>query len=436
MRLIKWALLAVSLGALISALPALAFAEEEADRYGIFYSEPSRVDALFVAMLDAMPYSSIEELAADRPEVGSDDMWNGRWSNGVLPDLDALEEMEDEFGDMPEYWQLRYVAGGGKFLWDRVHHLKRATLAAPDDAASLYLYARHLYRGTKYTGPGGEAVEYSGIEQYRRKRERAEMMERAAKMNGQNAYYYSEAGEAWSYLGEYPHVMELFERGNWCLQNEKVNLFPFSYIARNLDKIPKRFPDRYLLATMSGYFLERPDYIRSRTMVKEIVTIVSLSGNLDYITTTHRWACRMGARDHASLLDRLVARTLTSIIASAMLDLGYDPEGVGANRGFSRLAHYRGTINGIAFGWTKRDVLSGRDPVEEADAVVGDVDAFKLVLEQRWENNRAEAEIFGPGMAMHFEWMEAFDFDDPAAFMDAKPNTMNKLREEEAAQAE
>jgi len=440
MKLIKWALLMLSMGAAFCILPAQALAEEEVDRYGIFYSPPARVDALFAATLDAMPYSSIEELAADRPDIGPDKMWTGRWSGGVLPSLDALEEMEAEFGDMPEYWQLRYVAGGGKYLWDRVHHLKRATEVAPDDPASLYFYARELYRGTKYTGPDGEAAEYGGIEQYRRKRERAEMMERAAKMDGQNAYYYSEAGEAWSFLGEYPHVMELFKKGNWCLQNEKVNLFPFSYIIRNLDTIPRRFPDRYLLATMFGYFMEYPDYVRSKNIADEIIIIVSLSGNMDYMSIAHRWACRMGARNYASPYDGLVACALTNRFVTDMLELGYDPQGVEANQGFARLAYYRGTIRGtikgISFGWTKRDVLASIDPFDEPEVVAGDIDAFKLVLSEWWEKNLAESWIYGPEIATYFARMEAFDFNDPAAFMDAKPNTMDRLREERAAQAE
>jgi len=420
--------LALAILLVLFGLGNIAFASDTESEYSIFYSPPARVDALFDAVMDAIPYSSIEELAADRKGIILDlSLWADRANGGVLPDLDALKKMEAEFGDMPEYWQLRYVAGGGKYLWDRVHHLKRATEVAPDDPASLYLYARHLYRGTKYTGPDGEAAEYSGIEQYRRKRERAEIMELAAEMDGQNAYYYSEAAEAWSFLGEYPHVMELFARGNWCLQNEKVNLFPFSYIMRNLDTIPRRFPDRYLLATMSGYFLERPDYIRSKTMVREIITIVSLSGDVDYMNTTHRWACRAGARDYASLLDRLVARVFTHMVADALLDLGYDPEGIDDNQGFARLAYYDGLVNGIAFAWTKMDVLAGYDPFDEPEVVAGDIDAFKLALSEWWEEERTESQSIGPGMAMHFKWMEAFDFNDPAAFMKARPYTMDKF---------
>jgi hypothetical protein len=417
MKLVKLALLGLTLGAMTGLLAAPVAAQDEpapAD-YSIFYSPPERVDALFEAMLDAMPYSSVEELEADRPDITLELMWADRANGGVLPDLDALEKMEAEFGDMPEYWQLRYVAGGGKYLWERVRHLKRATEVAPDDPASLYFYTHELYRGTKHTGPDGEAVEYTTIEQYRRKRERAEMMERVAEMDGRNAYYYYEAGGAWSFLGEYPHVMELFDQGNRCPYNEKVELFPFSYIVRNLETIPKRFPDRYLLATMSGYYVEFPKYIRIKTMVREIITVVSLSGNLNYLTITHRMACRMGAREYASLLDRLVARVLTGIIAGAALDLGWDPEGPMENQGFVRRAHYEGTINGIVFAWTKREVLGGQDPFGQSDGAAGSTSVFKAALDNWWKDEWGEIHFVGPAMAKQFDRMEPFDFADPAA---------------------
>jgi len=425
-----------------------ALADDEAE-YSVLYSPPERVEALFAAFVDAMPLQTREDALKafqamwDESAKKNDGKpkayyWTGLAGTGTdesdyLVREDDIAPLEDEFGDMPEYWQLRYFVSETD-LKERIRLLQKATEVAPDDAVSLYLYWRVMadtwgpYRGLglKYEEKGQAGLTPEELNIYRNWPQLpAEGMERAARMEGGNAMMYYWTAQMYARLGEYEHVLELLELGNNCPHNVEVNLFPASYMYARLDELTDMVGANRVgcLATLKMYLDAQPlpNYIKLKDTVKEMCVAANLNGDLEALNTVHRFACRFGETQDARLIQQLVAKVLVGVLSDHVLYLWgpMDPEDV---RGFNGLYHKLGMVLGMISG---SQVCSRHF----ADAYTGGwlpsfsyneeplkPEELMKLFDQGPVGEEFEIKVLGRSIAGIFEDMESFDYTDPAAY--------------------
>jgi hypothetical protein len=205
----------------------------------------------------------------------------------------------------------------------------------------------------------------------------------------------------------------------------EVNLFPMSYAFARVDELTHVVgPDRVgCLATLKQYMDAQPlpNYIKLKDTVKEMCVAANLNGDLDALNTVHRFACRFGETQDATLIQQLVAKVLVGVLPDHVLYLWgpMDPEDV---RGFNTLYHKLGMVLGMIQGAeASRRHYAGLYPpglaptfmyMEEPPTPEQLVELFS----QGPADYELEVEVLGPSIAGVFEDMESFDYTDPAAY--------------------
>lgn len=425
-----------------------AYADDES-AYSVLYSPPERVEALFAAFVDAMPLQTREDAlkvfqamwdeSATLYEGKPDGYyWAGLRVTGpgrsdYLVHEEDVMQLEGKFGDMPEYWQLRYILSGADAP-ERILLLQKATEIASDDAASLFLYwwETALHGGAcqplhyRYEVEGADALTPEELQLCRDwPLVAAQGMERAARMDGGNAMMYYWTAQTYARLGEYEHVLELLELGNNCPHNVELNLFPMSYAFARMDELTHVVgPDRVGCLAILKMYLDAqplPNYIKLKDTLKEMCVAANLNGDLDALNTVHRYACRFGESQDATLSQRIVAKVLVETLARHVLDLWgpMDPEDV---RGFNILYHKLGMVLGMIQGAeASRRHYAGLYPpglaptfmyLEEPPTPEQLVELFS----RGPADYELEVKVLGKSIAGVFEDMEAFDYTDPAAY--------------------
>lgn len=416
--------------ALASAAPiCAAAADDEAAAYTVFHSPPARLDALLWAIVDCYPFRDLEDAKRDylRRAKGKDDV-NYFYQIGIWPDEQRLIALEGKFGGMPEYWQARYFFENAQTRGGDVALLEKAHDLAPDDPANMYLLADAQLRFADY---GLEETDDAFADQLAKRqfiRDAADLMLRAAECEPQNAVYFYDVAMAVRELGEFDEVTELLEKGNAAPVNEAVQLFPLSYMLRNMREI--RAADdgtgRFRLLAFALINNPMPSYIERREMMKECQVVFSLSGETDWLNVLHVYACRYGEETYAPLIQQLVAMVLVSYVNTMAAENGaivYDEETV---RSLAGLNSARGTVRGLAMStsvWSQFMYDEGFYPggstlFGRAEATAEDVWSYYTVA---WEDQIAEFLHIGPAIAERLWYLEMYRYGPDGTISRASP---------------
>ena len=413
--------------ALMGVVPGPSFAaEDEAPEYSVFHSPPERLDALFWAIVDCYPVRDLAQAKERFLDAGGAewDHWQDGWTKdiagmGLQPDEEKLAALEGEFGDMPEYWQARCFFELVRTQHTNIEFLERACKVAPDDPVSVYFLAdarRALAESSM------EDVDDPFAEQLRRRqamRDAADIMVRCAECEPQNAFYYYEAAFVIRKLGEYERVTELLRLGNAAPVNESVQLFPESYIMRNLREIREQDDGsgKFRLLNFALMYAPLPNYIHRREMIKEYQIIVSLSGDIELLNVPHAFACRYGQQRYSKLIQQLVAVVLVGLIADMPGEIGAVSLDRDTRRSLSHMSSLRGAVRGLVLSlrvW--REFLRDEG---YTDIVPVESDTKESTPESTWEQSTAwwEAQIveylyISTQVARQFEILELYRYNE------------------------
>ncbi len=423
--------------ALMGAAPARAFAaEDEASEYSIFYSPPERLDALFWAIVDCYPVRDLAEgkawylknAAELKAEVGPTGKYTPPdFSKGPLwLDEERFAALEGDYGDMPEYWQARYFFERVRTGQVNNDFLERACEVAPDDPASAYFLADARRRQAESRM---EDVEDPFAEQLKRReamREAADVMVSCAKREPQNAFYYYEAAFVIRKLGEYERVTELLQLGNSAPVNECVQLFPQSYIVRNLREIREQDDGSGKFRLLSFALINAPqttqDFVELREMINEYQVIVSLSGDVELLNVLHVFACRYGQQRYSQMLQQLVAVVLVGMITDVPKETGAIRFDEDTLRSLSRMSSLRGAMKGLVMSRREWCNFLRDEGFTEGVPVAYSFSAVPPTPEDVWNQYVTwwEAQILdylymGPQIARQFEKMEMYCYQTDGA---------------------
>lgn len=410
-----------ALSAILLLPPAVAAdrsAESPGDsEYSVFYSPPERVDALFAAVMDAMPAQDMTEARALWPE---DDGGMPQF-NLVRPDEDSVAALEADFGDMPEYWQLRYNVSGG-YSFERLWMLQKAVSAAPDDPLSLYCLGNESYTAAgRRNNTGLDEWRISDDEAAALRQEAVEHICQAAELGADNAFHSYEAAFFLHLGGAEPErVLELLRKGNGAPRNEWAAMFPAGYINREMNAIRQRYSEneRYALALPWLVSLALPRFKDRIDMVKNLAQAAVETKDTDTLSTLHRFAYRYASAGHCTLLQAIVGARMGSAVARRGQEMSVGNGDPAAVRGFIRLNRLggmvAGRISGATLGWKWRAISElGLD----AD---GDADIWEQPFwdnaDRLWDLKLMEQEVLHLNSRNYIGALLEFDYGDPAAF--------------------
>ena len=385
-----------------------------ADDYTIFFSPPEKLDALFDAMMDAIPYASLEDFVEKNPGMIYAEF---SWEKKPKTDLASLKALQSKFGDMPEYWQMMYAFG----VCDRKErsiYLNKAYHLFLRDPATVYFYARYSLT------PGGDSTDTQHLitaDTYAQKRTAAALIARAAELDGSNSFYWYEAANAISQCGGVEETLDYIRHGNECPVSELVEPFPFSYIARHHDELPARYPDKYLLLQPWEFNERLSSLISYKNMLRNVTTGVSLSGELGWLTDAHRMACHFASQRYAPFMVVLMGSVFDGILSRAAIDLGYAPETPEEVNGFALFQNKRGEINGLC----KAASYAGSDELKKRLGLEGMAlssleltdPRFKECLQYNWQNDSDFFRVVLPHIQTQYERLIPFDFANPGDYI-------------------
>jgi hypothetical protein len=233
----------------------------------------------------------------------------------------------------------------------------------------------------------------------------------AAELDGRNSFYWYEAGFQESIIGGLDDAMPYIIKGNEMPYNSNVRMFPYNYIRANLPAIKQKYPDKYLLIGFFKALEPLPNYIKRKDFMKIALVGVSLSGNLDWLTQMHRYACRYGEQEGVDEIQVLSALAFSSTLLNGVIDLGYMPSNAAEMKAVMRLGGLREDARGIFRGYIA--TLQSDD----YDFSAGFTDpAVVSYLEKQLDSYAFFVSDIHPIITKLFHRMEAFDFSDPAAF--------------------
>jgi hypothetical protein len=392
--------------------------------YSIYYSPPERLDALFAAFMDAIPYGSFESYQIQHLLVNTREFWGKALPK---PSFEALVAMEDRFGDMPEYWQLMYVYGTTGDEKD-IKYLEKACEVAPDDPVSQYYFAYYgLYSGQKESSDDYSVEATLG--HYDITARAAEGLLKAAEMDGQNAFYYYQAALGAMQDSGCEEAIALLKQGNEQPVNVLIELFPYSYIVEHRDLLPQLYPKKYLLLTA----LENEDMVlmlvKTKDLYKQLVVGVNLSGDLDWLTTVYRSACRISMQDNGSSITFLSGLVMITVLTNGATELGYGASDA-EERDALDLAIKEKTRISDAYTSALKDFMDkqqnrfGYDGYNDVilvlgipiPFVIGDTN-FKEYLKASWDYKTEWLREGMPAAKAQIQGLLTFDFNNPSMFI-------------------
>jgi tetratricopeptide (TPR) repeat protein len=331
-----------------------------------------------------------------------------------VPSDKWLNKAEEKYGDMPEYWQLRYlvldIQAEKTEKWpppnpDANKALAKAIEVAPDDPVSLWFYATQ-YEYDISILPEEEAVL---------------RLRKCTEIEPNEAFYHGELAVQLMGLGELDEAMESFRQACECTKNTHIAAFPTGY-GRFLRKPPNR-KEREL----AGYFssalssdLYKRNFIALKDRYGEALVVFNLSGDLEILNTMHQYACSYGMRDNRSVIQALVARLCLKRLADGVQDSGLWEGDARAEASAERLQAKLEEI---------REVLRAQpDSPPDRFFDIGSGGMPQRLADKSWLNNYGR-------MLVEFETqprqaaeehnailreMAKFDYTNPAAFAEEK----------------
>lgn len=394
--------------------------------YSVYYSPPGRLDALFAAFMDAIPYASIESYQIQHLLVNAREFWGQALPK---PSPEALVAMEGRFGDMPEYWQLMYVySTAGDEDEKDIKYLEKACEVAPNDPVSQYYFAYYgLYSGQKESDDDYSVEATLG--HYDITARAAEGLLKAAEMDGQNAFYYYQAALGAMQDSGCEEAIALLKQGNGQPVNVLIELFPYSYIVEHHDLLPQLYPKKYLLLTA----LENEDMVlmlvKTKDLYKQLVVGVSLSGDISWMTEAYRSACRLGMQDSGADITFLSGLVMIAVVTNGATELGYGASDA-EERDALDLAIKEKTRISDAYTSALKDFMDkqlnrfGYDGYNDVilvlgipiPFVIGDTN-FKEYLKASWDYKTEWLREGMPAAKAQIQGLLTFDFNNPSMFI-------------------
>ena len=386
------------------------------------YSESDRVRELFWAMI-----------AAQEPDTWWALLWTRSFAWGPTINKPGLARMESRFGDMPEYWQLRYVlsdaqasraymednAKSGKETDDLYYDippgditfLEKAVEVAPDDAVSLYLLSRMRYKNDDDNVTREEVL--------------IESLRRCIHLDPDQAFYHYELARYLEILGEQEEALAELAAGNQALRNDYITYFPLSHIKRDYWAID------FLAGGLDYLYLDEwmnadPDslnYIKVKDFAKEVVIRFNMSGDSEALNVFHRYAARLGKQRGAHHFQVHLAPVLMQVLQAGAREAGLfgEEDDKEQLRAYSRLVRLTGEAMGQMKGAT---AMRGHIGFSEIGGDVQDIRKYwPPIWLHRWYRTLWKAEytmmeFHGYTVPEMFEALEDFDYTDPAAFLE------------------
>ena len=394
--------------------------------YSVYYSPPGRLDALFAAFMDAIPYASIESYQIQHLLLNAREFWGQALPK---PSPEALVAMEGRFGDMPEYWQLMYVySTAGDEDEKDIKYLEKACEVAPYDPVSQYYFAYYgLYSGQKESDDDYSVEATLG--HYDITARAAEGLLKAAEMDGQNAFYYFQAALGAMQDSGCESAVALLKQSNEQKVNVYVALFPFSYMVEHRELLPQQYPRKYLLLMALADEGLLPTYLKTKDMYKQLIVGVSLSGNVDWLTTAYRSACRISMQDSGASITAISGLIMSGIVINGASEIGYGEDDMNERRALE-FAESEKTRITDELAFSMRDFMDklqsdfGYTGAEDyvpimgipAPFVIGDP-RFKEYLEALWEYEADWRSSTLAEMTSQISALLVLDFANPAEFI-------------------
>ncbi len=386
------------------------------------YSEPERVRDLFWAMM-----------AVQKPDTWWVMLCSKSAGWGPTINRSGLASLERRFGDMPEYWQMRYLLSDAessrKYLkesrrkskedeelsWDippsDFAFLEKAVEVASDDAVSLYLLSRLRY--TK------------DDENLEREEEFIECLRRCIELDSDQAFYHYELARYLEFLGEQEEALAELTAGNQAPKNDYITYFPFSHIRRNyraVDLLAGGLDYLYLDEWLNLELTSDPlNYIKVKDFAKEVIVGFNLTGDAQALDTFHQYALRLGKQQGAHSFQVHLAPALMEVLQSGATEAGlFSQDGDSEKRrALRRLASQIGEAKGQIRGATTMQGFFGFSEIG------GDLQDFRQywppIWLHRWYRTLWKAEYTMMEFQEYevpkmFEALAEFDYTDPAAF--------------------
>ena len=421
MRFVKLVLLGATISAwffFASAGLRSAIADDYSTGYYLSYSPSERLVKLFDAILDCY----YELPSGEIPK--SDDYYPLMQIN-----YSKLKALEARFGDMPEYWEVRwaYLDPGSELrtkskdkqyseselarLCNKI--LFKAVELSKRDPHYLFLYITNYRPETEE-----EALKFEEISADRLK-------EAIARDPDEATYHYFRAYYLWR-IGEIDQALQEFDAGNRATKYSDHSLmFPRTYAIALSEKLAEN-PDAYnpqkvlkilhLLTTIPVQ-----NYIKLKDINKEALVAFYLGGGWEMVNILHRHAVRMGTRKWAPRIERLTAYVLIESLPDSILS-----SGVYANlssldaHGYFLLGHQLGRLSAIL---TRKPETSS-----ELNTFYGATEAGE---ETHFDSNQRKVSEFvmkrikgilsefqlDPAVEYIFERVGKFDYANPAGFL-------------------
>jgi tetratricopeptide (TPR) repeat protein len=266
-------------------------------------------------------------------------------------DTEMIAALEETYKDMPEYWQMRYfIAYNERYNEIRAKSfldpppleiaremnlaLEKAVEVAPDDPLSLWLLA------TKYNFDEDILPEEKALPQLRE----------CVRLATGQAFYHADLAECLMVLGEYEEAIESYRAANAAPMNWSIAAFPRGYLRMLGTEVMREHEDvvsSLAACILSPALFDAGEYIDTKDRFKEAVVAFNLNGDLDNLNVMHQYACRIGLRERAAIIEILVADIFTGILRIGVTELGAFDDDESALKGVARLNELQDSVKDV-----------------------------------------------------------------------------------------
>ncbi len=337
-------------------------------------------------------------------------------------DLQKFSSLEDEFRDMPEYYQVLFAFEPLTPANKKLDHVKRAYALFPQDPVTIYLYGKE----SASTARAKWQSQVQTAEVWRARREAfqtsATLMRQAGNRQD-NGFYFYMAGSLMAEIGDFGETTKLLKLGNEAKLNFQVEPFPFTFFHANIAEIDKRYDlNRRFSLKMASLQTPTENYIRLKDMIREYQVIISLSGNVELLDTLHQFSCRYGEQAYAPLIHQLVAVVLVGMVSGIYEELGPQTLTIKQHKGLLQLDRYRQEIIGLVKGysaytqWEMDEFYERTGASREYPLFTQDVEFTPEMMQMSLRYELFTRLEIQPRISGIFKRMEGFNYADTAAF--------------------
>lgn len=279
-----------------------------------YYSPQERVDALFwemVGWFEPVPLDPSKE--------------NPLLNVSGHCDESKLLEAEARYGDMPEYWQLRYAVENSKrhstsdpmrlspLSEEGFAGLRTATELAPDDPVSLWLYA------TVSREQGRMSVE-----------QEIPYLRKCVELAPDEATFHGDYAEALVPLAVLDQAFAEYDAAGKASGQRYVQGFPTGYVQTlNLDYLrsrPDYIPHMASFLFSGVYRFLSGDFIEGKAALRTALATTNGLEDVTRLTILHRYACACALWEPNQNMNLLTGLSYQGIVRKRAEELGIGAE--------------------------------------------------------------------------------------------------------------